>query len=275
MASRAPVVAVCHGGGPMPILNDPGHAGLIKSMRTRVPEILGLGTASAPRAIVLVTAHWDERNPTISNGKKHSLYYDYHGFPPETYKLKYDAPGSPEVAAEVYDVLQKAGMNPQTDDQRGWDHGVFVPMLLINPAANIPIIQLSVLSSASPAQHYAMGRALAPLRDTGVAIVGSGMPTLHNLRLMFSGAANDKSVQKRNKEWSDKLTQTVGLESSQERGEMLNGWRDWVGAKEAHPQGGEEHFLPLVVCAGAGGDGKAGAFGDEVMGTKQFTYYWK
>jgi aromatic ring-opening dioxygenase catalytic subunit (LigB family) len=103
----------------MPIMNDPGHAALIKSMMTKVPQVLGLGTASAPRAIVLVTAHWSERRPTISNAKKHNLYYDYSGFPSETYKLKYEAPGSPEVAGEVYEALQKAGLNPEMDSERG------------------------------------------------------------------------------------------------------------------------------------------------------------
>lgn len=103
----------------MPIMSDPSHKDLIKSMSKRVPEILKLGTPDAPRAIVLVTAHWSERRPTISNEKKHELYYDYSGFPAETYKLKYEAPGSPEVAEEVYEVLKGAGMNPQMDSERG------------------------------------------------------------------------------------------------------------------------------------------------------------
>lgn len=120
-----------------------------------------------------------------------------------------------------------------------------------------------------------MGRALAPLRDSGVAIVGSGMASFHNLRLIFSGITKDKSFQRRNREFTEKLTQTVGLESSQERGKAFNGWREWVGAVEAHPQGGEDHFLPLIVCAGAAGDGKSEAFSDEVFETKQYTYYWK
>jgi len=147
-------------------------------------------------------------------------------------------------------------------------------MLLINPKADIPIVQLSVLSSDSPEQHYAMGRALAPLRDSGIAIVGSGMPTFHNLRLMFSGGASDPGFQRRNKEWSDRLTATIMKENGEERGKELESWREWVGAKEAHPQGGVEHFLPLVVCAGAGGNSKGEAFGDDVMGTKQYSYYW-
>jgi aromatic ring-opening dioxygenase catalytic subunit (LigB family) len=103
----------------MPVINDPGHAELIKSMSTKLPSVLGLGTSSAPRAIILVTAHWTKRRPTISNGKKHKLYYDYSGFPPETYRLKYDAPGSPEVAAQVYEALEKAGLQPEMDGERG------------------------------------------------------------------------------------------------------------------------------------------------------------
>ena len=147
-------------------------------------------------------------------------------------------------------------------------------MLLINPKADIPIVQLSVMSSDSPAQHYAMGRALSSLRDSGVAILGSGMPTFHNLRLMFSGGANDKGVKTRNAQWSETLTSAVKTEDVEERGRKFDGWRDWVGAKEAHPVGGVEHFLPLIVCAGAGGQDKAEAFGDDVGGTKQYSYYW-
>jgi aromatic ring-opening dioxygenase catalytic subunit (LigB family) len=147
-------------------------------------------------------------------------------------------------------------------------------MLLINPKADIPIVQLSVLSSNSPAEHFAMGLALAPLRDRGIAIIGSGMPTFHNLRIMFSGGANDPGFKKRNKVWSDRLTSTMETSDEDERGKKLDDWREWVGATEAHPQGGVEHFLPLIVCAGAGGPGKAQSFAEEVMGTNQYSYYW-
>jgi aromatic ring-opening dioxygenase catalytic subunit (LigB family) len=103
----------------MPVLGDPDHASLTKSLSEKVPKILGLGTSSAPRAIVVVTAHWTTRQPIISNASKHKLYYDYGDFPPEAYKLKYDAPGSPEVAKEVYDALEKTGMGPRMDSERG------------------------------------------------------------------------------------------------------------------------------------------------------------
>lgn len=259
----------------MPVLGDPEHAALTKSMSTRVPKILKLGTSEAPRAIVLVTAHWSESQPTISNASFHSLYYDYRGFPAESYELKYRAPGSSEVAEEVSNVLKGAGFQPQMDEIRGWDHGVFIPMLLINPKGDIPIVQLSVLRSASPKDHFEMGKALAQLRDSGVAIIGSGSPTLHNLSAMFSGQLREENFRRKILEWSDRLTKTISIKEMEERGKALAGFRSWVGSKEAHPVGGGvEHFLTLVVCAGAGGDGDAGAFGDDLMGLKQFMYYW-
>lgn len=103
----------------MPVLGDPGHKEIVRSLKTRVPEILKLNTEEQPKAIIIVTAHWSERNPTISSAKKHSLYYDYGGFPPESYKLKYDAPGSPEIAKEIGDALAKAGLKPEYDENRG------------------------------------------------------------------------------------------------------------------------------------------------------------
>lgn len=117
--TRGAVISLSHGGGPMPVLGDPGHKDIVRSLKKRVPEILRLSGEDRPRAIVVVTAHWSETHPTISNGKKHKLYYDYGGFPPESYKLKYDAPGSPEVAKEVGDALFKAGLKPKYDEDRG------------------------------------------------------------------------------------------------------------------------------------------------------------
>lgn len=147
-------------------------------------------------------------------------------------------------------------------------------MILINPKANIPVIQLSVLSSDSPAQHFAMGKALASLRESGVAIIGSGMPSFHNLRIMNPYGAYNKAFQDTVLQFGDTVTKTMELENSEERRGKLEGWRDWTGAVEAHPHRGVEHFLPLIVCAGAGGDVKGGNFADEFMGTPHYTYYW-
>ena len=116
---RAVSIAICHGGGPLPVMNHPGSAEISKSLRTKAPKLLRLCTPDAPSTIVAVTAHWSEGKPTISNGKRHTLCYDYYGFPPEAYKLKYNTPGSPEVAQEVFDMLRSFGMEPEMDSKRG------------------------------------------------------------------------------------------------------------------------------------------------------------
>ncbi|KAF2230255.1 Extradiol aromatic ring-opening dioxygenase [Viridothelium virens] len=272
--TRAPVISISHGGGPLPILGDEGHEQIVKSLRTRIPELLKLGTPEAPRAIVLITAHWSERNPTISNAKKHPLLYDYYGFPPESYDLKYDADGSPEIAEKVAEAMKGVGLKPVMDDERGWDHGVFVPMLLINPAANVPIVQVSVLNSESPTGHYKMGRALSDLRDSNIAIIGSGFASFHNLRLMFSGITSDPGFQNRNEAWSKAVSDAVLEEYVEEREKKINAWRDWPAAYEMHPRGGAEHFLPLIVCAGAAGKGSGLSYTDKYMGLDMYSYYW-
>jgi aromatic ring-opening dioxygenase catalytic subunit (LigB family) len=116
---RAPVIAICHGGGPMPLLNDPSHEHIVKSLRTRVPAILNLQSEHKPKAIILLTAHWQTEQVTISSGSKHEMYYDYYGFPPETYNFKHDAPGEPDVAQLVSKTLTEAGIKSVLDSERG------------------------------------------------------------------------------------------------------------------------------------------------------------
>ncbi|KAF2194877.1 Extradiol aromatic ring-opening dioxygenase [Zopfia rhizophila CBS 207.26] len=274
MTRLAPVVGISHGGGPMPVLGDPSHASIVKSLKTRVPEILKLGTPDQPRAIVLVTAHWSTNTPTISSGEKHDLLFDYYGFPDEAYELKYDAPGNPEVAGLVEVALQEAGLESKKDPRRGWDHGVFIPMMLIHPQANIPVVQLSVLRSESPQTHFRIGQALSKLRAQNIAIIGSGFASLHNLRLMFSGVTKTPAFKALNQEWSKQVTDAVQTEGVEERGRKFEGWRSWKGAYDMHPRGGAEHFLPLIVCAGAGGEGKGKAYSDEFAGLDMWSYYW-
>jgi aromatic ring-opening dioxygenase catalytic subunit (LigB family) len=273
--TRAPVISISHGGGPLPIMNHPGHTHLIDSLKTKVPQILKLGTSEAPRAIVVITAHWEERTPTISGAAKHSLYYDYYGFPPETYDLKYDAPGSPEIAKEVCDVFEKAGLKPAMDNDRGWDHGVFIPFMLINPAANIPLIQISVLPAhaESPSGLYAMGRALSQLRDSNIAIVGSGLATNHNMRLLQSGPPSARTKEQI-AAFSKALTEAVLIKDVDVRGKALEAWRGLPNADLAHLPRRAEHLFPLFVCAGAGGEGEAKKWTDQTMGFALVSYYW-
>lgn len=261
----------------MPLLGDPRHKDITASLKNRVPRILGLGTPHAPRAIVLVTAHWSTRTPTITSAANPSLLYDYYGFPPETYSLKYPAPGSPSVADEVKAAMEAEGLQPVLDAKREWDHGVFVPMLLVNPAADVPVVQVSVLESEDPAQHFAMGRALASLRDRNVAIVGSGFASIHNMRKMgelMSGRAGVTGFKGRSDTWNEALGEVVKRANVTERMEGLVGWRGLPHADEMHPRGGGEHFMPLVVCAGAGGEDVAGGYKDNFAGIDVWTYYW-
>jgi aromatic ring-opening dioxygenase catalytic subunit (LigB family) len=174
--SRGKSFFVPHGGGPMPLTGDPSHEPLIAFLTKKARQLINLDNKEErPKAIILVTAHWEERQPTISSGEKHDLYFDYYGFPKEAYQYTYPAPGSPTIANKVFNLLKNAGFSPKLDTKRGWDHGVFVPLKLLVPDADIPIVQLSVLSSQNAAEHIKMGKALEPLRDEGIAIIGSGM----------------------------------------------------------------------------------------------------
>jgi aromatic ring-opening dioxygenase catalytic subunit (LigB family) len=267
-----------------------------------VPSILKLGTPDAPRAIIVVTAHWSAERPTISSSDHHSLYYDYGGFPREAYNLKYDAPGSPSIAEEVRQALQGEGFDPVMNTKRGklatlqqherqditgnstyqnyvgWDHGVFIPLLLVNPAADIPVVQLSVLESEDPTQHHKMGRAIAKLRDNGVAIIGSGFASFHNLSKMGQLFMGDRSaaatLAKNVKEWNEVLTDAATKEKREDRRAALDKWRDFPHAYLTHPPGGGEHFMPLLVCAGAAADEIAGKYKDNFLGIDIWTYFW-
>ncbi|KNG44426.1 Extradiol ring-cleavage dioxygenase, class III enzyme, subunit B [Stemphylium lycopersici] len=272
MTRLAPVISLSHGGGPMPLLGDPSHAAITKSLQKKVPKILKLGTPEAPKAIVLVTAHWSTSKVTISSGSKHELLYDYYGFPPESYQIKHDAPGSPEAAEQVAKALKEAGIDCEKDAKRPWDHGVFVPMKLIDPAATTPIIQLSVLSSESAAQSYAIGRALSVLRSQNIAIVGSGFATFHNMRLF--GQLASPTLKAQNVEWSQSVTNAALTDNDKEREEKFVHWRNWPNAYTMHPKGGAEHFLPLIVCAGAAGETKGRSYSDNFIGADMWSYYW-
>ncbi|KPM39890.1 hypothetical protein AK830_g6662 [Neonectria ditissima] len=279
MTTVGPVIALSHGGGPMPLLNDPGHKSIISSLKNRVPKLLKLGTPDQPRAIVVVTAHWSTGKPTISSAASHSLYYDYYGFPRETYSLKYPAPGSPAVARELRDALAAEGVSADLDDERGWDHGVFVPLLLINPKADIPVVQVSVLESEDPAAHLRMGKALARLRASNVAIVGSGFASFHNLGIMRSltaaGPKQRAEFRGASDTWNGTLTEATGKSDIAERWEALKGWRKFPYADIMHPPRGGEHFMPLLVCAGAATEGEqTRKYTDEFVGVDINTYYW-
>jgi aromatic ring-opening dioxygenase catalytic subunit (LigB family) len=147
-------------------------------------------------------------------------------------------------------------------------------MKLIDPSATTPIVQLSVLGSEDAAQSYAIGRALSSLRSQNIAIIGSGFATLHNLRLMFSGASSTPEFKKQNTEWSRAVTDAAMTDDDKSRVEKFEHWRNWPAAYTMHPRGGAEHFLPLIVCAGAAGTTSGRKYADDFMGVDMWSYYW-
>ncbi|KAJ3361751.1 hypothetical protein HDU91_003768 [Kappamyces sp. JEL0680] len=242
--SRASALFLNHGGGPMPLLGDPGHASLIKMLTTTARAWLG-----KPAAIVLVTAHWETSQPTISANDSHPLLYDYYNFPKEAYQVQYNAPGSAKVAQQVQQALANKGISSTMDHKRGWDHGVFVPLKLVAPEETIPVVQISVLQSQNARELLAYGEALESLRNQNIAIVGSGM-TFHNMQLLMNPSANARQA---NERFEGSLADIMVL-PLEERKRKLEAWRSELpNALSCHPQGRAEHFSPLLVVAAAGG----------------------
>ena len=212
-----------------------------------------------PKALLVISAHWEEKVPTVMSGTAPPLLFDYHGFPKHTYELTWPAPGSPTLAARVVELLGQAGIEALENGSRGFDHGVFVPLKVAFPAAQIPTVQLSLRAGLDPAEHLAIGRALAPLRDEGVLIIGSGM-SYHNMRGFMSGGGAADS--KRFDAW---LTEAIAKDPH-ERDALLRDWADAPAARACHPR--EEHLVPLMVAAGAAGEDRgARVFSDTPMQT--------
>lgn len=227
-------------------------------------EGLAASLPAAPKALLVISGHWEEPAFTSSASAATKLIFDYSGFPEPTYRLTWPAPGDPELAHRVADMLKKAALPFAIDATRGFDHGVFVPLKVAFPGAQIPVVTLSLAASLDPVLHLAAGRALAPLRDEGILIVGSGM-SFHNL-----GAYGRPGTRERAQAFDDWLTRAVESPAA-ERTALLAAWRKAPFAAYAHPR--EEHLIPLLVAAGAGSDrsGKR-IFTDEPMGARISAY---
>lgn len=235
-----PTYYISHGGGPWSFI--PGQRDGVFSKLARSLANIPMEVGSRPRAVLAISGHWEEDVFTVMSGPNPSMVYDYSGFPPFTYSIRYPAPGSPEVAAQVQQLLESAGIPVRTDPHRGFDHGIFSPFAIIYPEADVPIVQLSVKRGYDPAMHLAVGRALAPLRRQGILIVGSGS-SYHNLRQM--GVAGHLPSH-RFDAWLD---ETLCRRAAADRSNLLLKWENAPSAREAHPE--EDHLVPLFVAAGA------------------------
>jgi aromatic ring-opening dioxygenase catalytic subunit (LigB family) len=258
---RFPTLFIPHGGGPCFFMDPPpGHPQLWNKMAAYLRAI-DSSLGARPKAVLVVSGHWETEVPTVNNSPKHSLLFDYYGFPEHTYRLTWPAPGSPALAARVRELLKTAGFKSGEDDQRGLDHGVFVPFKLIYPNADVPTVQLSLQSNVDPAQHLAIGRALAALREEDVLIVGSGM-SYHNLRNFF---VDDPRVVKPAEDFDQWLNEAVTSTYTKDRDAKLAKWLDAPGALACHPT--PEHLLPLMVAAGAAKGGRGTRiYSDRLLG---------
>ena len=242
-SKRLPTYFISHGGGPWPWMADQlaGAYGALAASLQAMPGQLGV----TPKAVLVISGHWEEPEFTVMASPQPPMVYDYYGFPPHTYQIQYPAPGAPELAEQVRELIQGAGFAARLDTQRGFDHGTFTPLAVIYPNADVPVLELSMRVGYDPQEHMALGRALAPLRDEGVLILGSGL-SYHNLR-QFGPAARAPSAA-----FDQWLQQTLVASSPQARIQGLLDWSAAPGARAAHPR--EDHLLPLMVAVGAAAD---------------------
>ena len=262
---KASILYIPHGGGPLPLLSEKGYEKMNPFLRGFPSSI------AQPEAIVVISAHWEEPVVSITAHKNPPMLYDYSGFPPESYRLKYPAPGRPRLASRIQAMLGTAGIEARLDYERGYDHGLFVPLILMYPAANIPCIQISLSNSLDAAFHVSLGQALAPLKNENLLILGSGF-SFHNLPAIIS--KQDDAVDEKNRQFEDWLEQTCSdpdLELS-EREQRLIEWDRAPHARYCHPR--EEHLLPLQVCFGMARASATLVFQDVVSGFICSAYQW-
>jgi aromatic ring-opening dioxygenase catalytic subunit (LigB family) len=237
---KQPTYFISHGGGPWPFISEM-REGLTKTLdwmkhfAENLPE--------RPTAILSISAHWQEDEFTVSTAKNPTMIYDYSGFPEHTYKIQYPALGAPTLAARVQELLTNAKIAIKTNAARGFDHGTFVPLSLMFPKADIPVVSMSIRKKYNPRDHILMGEALSPLRDEGVLIIGSGL-SYHNMREF--GLKSGTVASQKFGEW---LGQTISLANTEERNRQLENWEQAPAARLAHPT--EDHLIPLMTVVGA------------------------
>jgi 4,5-DOPA dioxygenase extradiol len=260
----AQAVYFSHGGGPLPILGDASHQAMVDFM-TRLPAQL-----ARPDAIVVVSAHWEENAATLLGAPNPPMFYDYYGFPEEAYSITYPAPGHPALAERIVSLLEENGIPARIDPRRGFDHGLFIPLALMYPRADIPSTQLSLLRGLDPSAHIALGKALRQLLSEKILFIGSGF-SFHNLKAFFGQTAGAPDAA--NDAFQDWLIETcAGPLSQPEREHRLIEWEQAPSARYCHPR--EEHLLPLHVCLGMMGRPAAVAFDDQILGKRGVAFVW-
>ena len=261
----ADILYIPHGGGPLPVLGDDAHAALVRFLQA-IPSRIG-----RPAAILVVSAHWEELKPMVTSGKAPELIYDYSGFPDAAYAITYPAPGNPDLAERIVGRFQAAGMTAWRHSQRGFDHGVYIPLKIMYPDASIPCVQVSLLSSLDPGDHIQLGKILAGLRHENILVLGSGF-SFHNLRALILGDTPESDT--KNEQFQQWLIDTcTGDMPQKERQRRLIEWENAPFARYCHPR--EEHLLPLHVCCGIAQSAGELVFAENVMGKKACAFLWR
>lgn len=256
---------ISHGGGPLPLLGDEAHQELVENLQTIASLLV------KPSAIIVISAHWEERRPTITSGANPELIYDYYGFPEASYEIEYPAPGNPPLAQKIFEQLNNNGVEAELNEQRGFDHGLFVPLKIMYPEADIPCVQLSLVNSLNPDEHIQLGEALAGVANDNVLVIGSGF-SFHNMKAFFTPATDESRAM--NAAFEEWLVETCTRRelSENERAQRFGNWEAAPAARYCHPR--EEHLLPLHVCYGFVKRPAKQAFTFNVMGKKASAYLW-
>ena len=267
MKKKGTVLFIPHGGGPLPILGDLRHKEIIKFLKNIKLRI------NKPSSIIIISAHWEEDEVNITSGEKPSLIYDYYKFPEEAYKITYPAPGNSKLANKIKNLLRAKDINSKLNPERGFDHGVFIPLKIMYPEASITCVQISLLKNLDPKKHIEMGKALSSLMDENILILGSGM-SFHNLNILLSGSESVDSDNAKNKEFDDWLVNVCAGDklNNVEKEKALIEWIKAPSARFCHPR--EEHLIPLHVCYGIKNKKADLVFNDNVIEKKVSAFLW-
>lgn len=261
---KGTVVYLSHGGGPMPILGGQGHEKMIDFMK-ELP-----GKFPKPDEILVISAHWEESVPTVISSENPSLLYDYYGFPQAAYELQYPAPGNPQLAKDISSLLYDKGIECEAVMDRGFDHGLFVPLAMMYPQADIPVTQLSLIKNLSPKDHLELGKALKKLTERNILIIGSGF-SFHNMNAYTWSDNNGKD--EANEDFQNWLIDVCsGSYDLSQRVDKLLQWEKAPNARYCHPR--EEHLLPLHVCFGISGKKGEVIFDDYILGKRAVAFKW-
>lgn len=261
----ADIVFISHGGGPMPLLGDISHQQLVETLTHITQQI------KKPKAIIVVSAHWEARPVRVTHQKTPDLRYDYYGFPDVSYTFKYPCAGAPELAEQLVGKLNTAGIDAELEENRGLDHGVFVPLTIMYPDADIPCIQISLVKGLEPDLHLKIGRVLMDNLAEDVLIIGSGF-SFHNMRAFFT--KDDLAHQQMNQSFEDWLVETCSSQDMTEAERMarFQHWDEAPYARYCHPRA--EHLLPLHVCYGAAGRACDKVYSISILDKKASMYLW-